>query len=250
LTRCDAYCIPGSQSQRYLQAEVAHSPAISPSAPVIDRRQFIEAGLSGSIAAALARAVPVNVGSKASGPRPPERVALYDGRYFDCREFAVALQDHRACAHALLWSSADVRNTNVSLHWASKPVAIAGLIAHAPHFCLQRLALSRGMRVLYEGVHHPLPRGRVEHAISAPPQQSEWARSDWNLAHAASWATSIAELIARIGRLHAGAPGFTDQEAPFVRSAPLVRYVSRSHSPLRESGQPLHSWLIARVPNV
>jgi hypothetical protein len=192
----------------------------------------------------------------------PGRVALYDDRFSDCREFAAVTRSHGIRVHAILSNVTDVRCANANLPWASlpwatKPVAMAGLTAFAPKLRLQRLARDCGMRVLYEGVHHPLPRGRVEHAISAPPEQwewaqSQWAQSDWNLARATSWVTSIAELIARIGPLQTGAPRLANKGVTATEPTPttLTRYVSRSHSPLSESAQPLHSWLLARVPKL
>jgi hypothetical protein len=254
LRRCGALCIPAQPRRGSL----------------IDRRTFIRAGLAGSVVGTFGDAISLSIGCTAFEAYLPRRVALYDDRFSDCREFAAVTRSHGIRAHAILSNVTDVRYTNTSLPWASlanlpwatKPVAMAGLTAFVPKLRLQRLARNCGMRVLYEGVHHPLPRGRVEHAIWAPPErwewaqwewvQSEWAQSDWNLARATSWATSIAELIARIGPLRTGAPHFANKGVTVTgpTSTTPTRYVSRSHSPLSESAQPLHSWLLARVSNV
>jgi hypothetical protein len=37
--------------------------------------------------------------------------------------------------------------------WTKQPVAIAGLTAHGPLFCLERLAWDHGMRVVFRAEH-------------------------------------------------------------------------------------------------
>lgn len=39
--------------------------------------------------------------------------------------------------------------SDLSLRWRTEPAAIAGLTAHGPLFCLERLAWDHGMRVVY-----------------------------------------------------------------------------------------------------
>lgn len=48
---------------------------------------------------------------------------------------------------------------DLSLRWRDAPVPIAGLTAHGPLFCLERLAWDHGLRVVVRHEHPPSARG-------------------------------------------------------------------------------------------
>jgi hypothetical protein len=78
--------------------------------------------------------------------------------------------------------------------WKKGPAAVAGLTAHGPIFCLERLAWDQGMRVTFRGEHKVLSVGEVEHSLSGPRKM---LRDAANLSdNGKSWGARIARLVA------------------------------------------------------
>ncbi|MBX5462648.1 MAG: hypothetical protein IRZ28_16355 [Steroidobacteraceae bacterium] len=96
---------------------------------------------------------------------------------------------------------ADADITQVWLHqigpaWRERPVPIAGLTARSALFCLEQLALSRGLRVVFHGEHILYPDGRTEHSILRGAQRAQVSARDLTRA-GPQWPAAIAEALAR-----------------------------------------------------
>jgi hypothetical protein len=81
---------------------------------------------------------------------------------------------------------------DLSRCWKDRPVAIGGLTAHGPLFCLERLGWDHGLRVVLRGTHRVLDTGNVEHAISGPSPTITAARA--SLA-GADWPSHVARML-------------------------------------------------------
>ncbi len=72
--------------------------------------------------------------------------------------------------------------------------ALAGLTDNAAFFCLERLAMNRGLRVVFKGEHRRLASGALSHLIAGPgavvTQASLTGLTD------RSWASRTARLAA------------------------------------------------------
>jgi hypothetical protein len=82
--------------------------------------------------------------------------------------------------------------TDLSLRWREAPVAIGGLTAHGPLFCLERLGWDHGLRVVFRGTHRLPDRGYVEHAISGPTRTVAAAQQ---VGLNGDWASKVARLL-------------------------------------------------------
>jgi len=131
----------------------------------------------------------------------------------------------------------DADITHVWLHqigpaWRQRPVAIAGLTARSALFCLEQLALSRGLRVVFHGEHVIHPDGRTEHSILRGAQRAQISARD--LTHAgAQWPALVADALTRHRRT-TGPERFGPSDAALEPALP-------------SGAQLLTSWIIAPV---
>jgi hypothetical protein len=106
------------------------------------RREFLQAGLAASL-------LPV-VGSAAEASNPPQLFykVIFDERFPASVAFGVEWISRGAAVHAIRGDITDLWFRDLDLRWKQQgPAAIAGLTAHGPLFCLERLAWDHGMRV-------------------------------------------------------------------------------------------------------
>jgi hypothetical protein len=82
--------------------------------------------------------------------------------------------------------------TDLSRRWKQSPVAIAGLTAYGPLFCLERFGWDHGLRVVFRGTHRLLDGGRVEHALEGPFRSIAAAHSGLS---GADWPGGLALLL-------------------------------------------------------
>lgn len=209
------------------------------------RRQFLQIGLAAGalpLASRAAAAVPRDVGrSRAFPAAAGERgvdgsVALYKVVY-DSR-FAAGLAFARRAA-ALGLQVAEIEG-DITAFWyheldqrwrrgeqPGSPVAIAGLTAHGPLFCLERLAWDQRMRCVFRGEHAPAPDGGFEHRLSGPLAMLQSSRAE--LA-GEQWAAKLADIVA-------SCPSGRREISSACMPAPVV-------SP-RAGAETLYSWVIA-----
>jgi hypothetical protein len=112
--------------------------------------------------------------------------------------------------------------------WSTSPCAIAGLTAHGPLFCLERLGWDHGLRVVFRGVHHFADGRHVQHALVGPFRTIASAHATLV---ADDWATHLARLLNSCAVTH-------DTASTTVRGA-----IERE--PERETDDTLFSWVIA-----
>jgi hypothetical protein len=110
------------------------------------RREFLQAGIAASMLPLAA------AGSSLSPSQRDERASFYkvifDERFPASVAFGVEWIARGAAVHAIRGDITDLWFHDLDLQWKKRPVPIAGLTAHGPLFCLERLAWDHGMRVV------------------------------------------------------------------------------------------------------
>jgi hypothetical protein len=107
------------------------------------RREFIQAGLAASLLPVVGSA------AEASNPPVPFYKVIVDERFPSSAAYGEEWRARGAAVHAIRGDITDLWFLDLDLRWKNQgPVAIAGLTAHGPLFCLERLAWDHGMRVV------------------------------------------------------------------------------------------------------
>ena len=73
---------------------------------------------------------------------------IYDRRFPASVAFGDIWKARGAAVHAIRGDITGLWFHDLDLQWKKQPLAIAGLTAHGPLFCLERLAWDQGMRVI------------------------------------------------------------------------------------------------------
>jgi hypothetical protein len=119
------------------------------------RREFLIAGLVASALPAVAGAE--LAGALAGGPAVPLYKVLYDTRFAASAAFARRAEARGIAVYAMAGDMTRFWYDDLYHRWRQGPAAIAGLTAHGPLFCLERLAWEQRMRVVYRS-----PTGAAE----------------------------------------------------------------------------------------
>ncbi len=135
------------------------------------RRGFIQAGIAASV-------LPMIVSAREISRQPLFGAqsfykVIFDRRFPASVAFAREMKQLGATVHAIDGDITDLWFHDLHAAWTKQPVAIAGLTAHGPLFCLERLAWDHGMRVTFRA-EHPLPGADTEPLYSwiiAPKQE-------------------------------------------------------------------------------
>jgi hypothetical protein len=90
---------------------------------------------------------------------------IFDERFPASVAFGVEWIARGAAVHAIRGDITDLWFHDLDLQWKKRPAAIAGLTAHGPLFCLERLAWDHGMRVVSR-IEQPTRDGNGEPLIS------------------------------------------------------------------------------------
>jgi hypothetical protein len=110
------------------------------------RREFLQAGIAASMLPLAA------TGSNLATSQRDERASFYkvifDERFPASVDFGVEWISRGAAVHAIRGDITDLWFHDLDQQWKKRPVPIAGLTAHGPLFCLERLAWDHGMRVV------------------------------------------------------------------------------------------------------
>jgi hypothetical protein len=109
------------------------------------RREFLQAGLAVSL-------LPVAASAAGSAPQATEPLVSFykviiDQRFPSSVRFGEEWKARGAAVHAIRGDITDLWFHDLDPQWKKQPVPIAGLTAHGPLFCLERLAWDHGMRV-------------------------------------------------------------------------------------------------------
>jgi hypothetical protein len=192
------------------------------------RREFLQAGLA--VSALPFGTAPVTPQETLSGDPPLFYKVVFDERFRESVDFAHEMKRRGLDVYGINGDMTDLWYHDLYARWRTGPAAIAGLTAHGPLFCLERLAWDHGMRVVFRAEHQYRADGRVEHALSAP---EEILRDAESLASAGErWSVHVAALVSRCPM-----PG---PHASTCIASPLGH---------REAAErdPLLSWVIAPV---
>ncbi|HEX5047455.1 MAG TPA: hypothetical protein VFX89_10065 [Gammaproteobacteria bacterium] len=196
-----------------------------------NRREFLQIGIAASalpLAAQAARASePLGWLGAAAPPSVPLYKAVYDSRFAVSVAFAGRAEALGVAVHAIEGDMTRLWYDDLYHRWRNGPVAIAGLTAHGPMFCLERLAWDSGMRVVFRAEHAPLD-GTLEHRVEGPVAMLGDARG---AVTERAWGARFADLVTRcpsgraeLGSFSACAPAAADGAA---------------------STEPLYTWVIA-----
>ena len=108
------------------------------------RREFLQAGIAACM---------LPIAGTAGTPSLRLYKVIFDQRFPSSREFAEEARSLGLSLHAIEGDITDLWFHDLSLRWKQEPAAIAGLTAHGPLFCLERLAWDHGMRVVHRASH-------------------------------------------------------------------------------------------------
>jgi hypothetical protein len=112
-----------------------------------NRREFLQAGIAASVLPMAVSGRNLEPSARADGVTLHK--VIFDERFPASVAFAEEWKDRGAAVHAIRGDITDLWFHDLDLQWKKRPVAIAGLTAHGPLFCLERLAWDHGMRVVY-----------------------------------------------------------------------------------------------------
>jgi hypothetical protein len=151
-----------------------------------NRRQFLQIGIAASalpFATRAARAAGVDV--RTNGVQSLELYKIvYDNRFPESVAFARRAVTLGVATHAIEGDMTKLWYDDLYHRWAERPAAIAGLTAHGPLFCLERLAWDQHMRVVFRAEHKP-NGSSIDHDVSGPAALLDDAcgvvtRGDWS----------------------------------------------------------------------
>ena len=114
-----------------------------------NRREFIQTGIAASV-------LPVLATAKRLLPQPQFYKVIFDHRFPASREFGAEMEKLGAPVYGIHGDITELWFHDLYHRWRQSPAPIAGMTAHGPLFCLERLAWDHGMRVLYRTDSEPL----------------------------------------------------------------------------------------------
>lgn len=153
-------------TRRAGQATSSEDPSVGNGPAVWDRRDVLRAA---GAAVAAGSALGTSVAQAAPAFHvPPLYKVVADARFADSRAFAA---EAAYAGQRIAWTEGDITKLwydELDLLWRGDKAALAGLTDHAAFFCLERLALDRGLRVVFKGEHRRLASGSTAHAVAGP----------------------------------------------------------------------------------
>lgn len=160
------------------------------------RREFLQMGVAAlalpiSAHAAFSPASSILDGEPAATPLYK---IVFDERFSSSRAFAEEAERLGVSVHGIKGDMTDLWYHDLYARWKEGPAAIAGLTAHGPIFCLERLAWDQRMRVVFRADHRYRADGSIEHALSGPASMLRQAAA---LGSETNWTSRIASLVTR-----------------------------------------------------
>jgi hypothetical protein len=191
------------------------------------RREFLQIGIAASalpLATQAARAAGLDEPAAVPAPRPvPLYKAVFDTRFAESVAFGRRAASLGVATHAIEGDMTKFWFDDIYHRWRQGPVAIAGLTAHGPLFCFERLAWDQGLRVVFRAEH-----ADAEHVLSGPESLLLAARG---AVSCADWGAAMAEVVTSCPSGRAA-----------IGSAAVARSAGRASS---AAAEPLYSWVIA-----
>jgi len=198
------------------------------------RREFLEIGIAAStwpLATHAARAAGLGEISSAELRREPVPLykVIYDTRFPQSVAFGRRAAALGVDAHAIEGDMTRLWFDDVYHRWKQAPAAIAGLTAHGPLFCFERLAWDQGLRVVFRAEHGCDAAGALTHALSGPRRLLAAARGA--LART-DWCAAMAEVVTQCPS------GKAEIDSIEIASTGAAGTLAT---------EPLYSWVIARA---
>ena len=121
---------------------------------------------------------------------------LYDLRFPESVAFARRAATLGVDVHAIEGDMTRFWYDDLHHRWQRGPAAIAGLTAHGPLFCLERLAWDQGMRVVFRAEHKFAGSTCVAHELNGPiAMLRDTSRPETN-----DWAARMADVVTQCPR--------------------------------------------------
>ncbi len=176
-----------------------------------NRRELLQIGIAATALPLAARAALAAPYAADDVGVVPIYQVLYDVRFAASVAFARRAEARCSSTHAIEGDMTRFWYDDLYHRWLREPAAIAGLTAHGPLFCLERLAWDRGLRVVFRA-EHCAAAGRLEHRAAGPAAMLADAQSAFG---ADDWAARMADVALRCpgGRGHLGEIGARSRDA-------------------------------------
>jgi hypothetical protein len=161
------------------------------------RREFLQIGVAALALPLSARGgiSPVLSGLAGEPACVPLYKVVFDERFPASRGFADEAKSLGVAIHGMKGDITDFWFNDLYARWNQGPAAIAGLTAHGPIFCLERIAWDQRMRVVFRADHRYRDDGMIEHALSGPESMLREAAALKN--DGAEWTSRMASLVTR-----------------------------------------------------
>jgi hypothetical protein len=166
-----------------------------------------------------------------TGSGPGFDFVLFDERFPQVHRITTRISRAGAAVHPL--ADGDVTQvwlSQIGPAWLRGPAVVAGLTARPALFCLEQLALSSGLRVVFHAEHVVHPNGRTEHSLLRGAESLGLSAEDLKQA-GRHWPARIVDALAA-WRPQAPRPRFGRSTAALEPALP-------------PHGQLLTSWIIA-----
>ena len=196
-----------------------------------NRREFLQIGIAASawpLANQAARAAGLEVPTSAGAEPLEVYKVVYDARFPESIAFSRRVAKLGVPVHAIEGDMTRLWYDDIYHRWKQGPVAIAGLTAHGPLFCFERLGWDQRMRVVFRAEHKPTTAGSVAHDLSGPVAMLAAARG---AVAAADWSARMADIVTQC----------PSGRAEIAASA----VVTPSGVAAALEGESLYSWVIA-----
>jgi hypothetical protein len=205
-------------------------PGLKGDFSMTNRREFLQAATLSGLPT-IAGAIGVVEVSRVQAPLIDLHAVVLDGRHEEALALGASLS--RAALAVRTLPDGDITQLwlrEVGPAWREQPLAIAGLTARPALFCLEQLAWSSGLRVVFHGEHVIHCDGQMEHSLLRGAQQAQLAVRDLERA-GALWPARIARA-------------FVSYQQPARRRRPGPSEAALE-PPLRSGARLLTSWIIA-----
>ncbi len=210
-----------------------------------NRREFLQIGIAAGALPLAARGAFAPAPAAEPSTRPsavPLYKVVYDPRFEDAAAFGARARELGLATHAFKGDITAFWFHELDAVWRARqagpgrrpaePMAVAGLTAHGPLFCLERLGWERGLRVVYRAEHKAAGAHGLEHWVSGPNAMVTAARS---LERAGDrWARATAEIAVAC-----------PQGRAEITAAHIAAAASPAAAAALERAESLYSWVIA-----
>jgi hypothetical protein len=160
------------------------------------RREFLGAAALSALPAIAGTSLSFAATVGSGRGRAVPHLVLVDARYPQSRNVATRVSRAGAAVHAL--ADGDVTQVwldRIAPAWQRGPAVVAGLTARPALFCLEQLALSSGLRVVFHAEHVIRLDGQTDHSLLRGAESLNLSSSELSEA-GQRWNARIADVLA------------------------------------------------------